>query len=204
MPRNVVFVCANSLDNYIARLDGSVDWLLWSDEIAKILENEWKRFDTLIMGRKTYDVMQKLSADDPGMNPVMTTYVFSRNKKARVAKDAELVTSDAIAFVRKLKTKRGKDIGCMGGGEFLKHLLDAGLIDQVSVNIHPVLLGKGIPLFLPLQREVGLELMKCHPLPHGCVALDYRVKPAAARQKRKTKAAVSNKKKPARKTRNAA
>jgi dihydrofolate reductase len=129
------------------------------------------------MGRKTYDVMQAMSNDDPGMNPAMKTYVFSRKRKARTEKGVEFVTGNAIAFVRKLKAQRGKEICCMGGGEFAQSLFEAGLIDEVGVNIHPVLLGTGVALFLPLKHQVGLELTECRPLPHGCVSLTYKVKP---------------------------
>lgn len=195
MPRNIVFGCANSLDNFIARPDGAVDWLLWSDEVAKMIQEMWTRFDTLIMGRKTFDVMQGMSSDDPGMNPAMKTYVFTRSRSRRTAKGAEFVNSDAIAFVRKLKQQRGKEICCMGGGEFAQALFDAGLIDEVGVNIHPVLLGEGVPLFLPMKRQINLELKEVRQLPHGCITMTYRVKAAKSARSAPKRAPKSPKRK---------
>jgi dihydrofolate reductase len=64
----------------------------------------------------------------------------------------------------------------MGGGELAQSLFEADLIDQVGVNIQPVLLGGGIPLFLPLSRQLNLELADHKVLKNGCVYLLYRVK----------------------------
>jgi len=64
----------------------------------------------------------------------------------------------------------------MGGGEFAKSLFEAGLIDEVHLNIHPILLGSGTPLFLSMERQIDLELIESKTLQLGCVALSYRVK----------------------------
>jgi dihydrofolate reductase len=69
-----------------------------------------------------------------------------------------------------------KDICLMGGGELARPLYEAGLIDEVGFNIHPVLLGSGIPLFHPVGRQIGLELLECKPFKNGCVLIRYRVK----------------------------
>ncbi len=64
----------------------------------------------------------------------------------------------------------------MGGGLFAKSLFEADLIDEVSFNIHPVLLGQGVPLFHEMNRQVDLELIDCKTLKNGCVVVSYRVK----------------------------
>jgi dihydrofolate reductase len=64
----------------------------------------------------------------------------------------------------------------MGGGELARALFEAGLIDEIGCNIHPVLLGMGIPLFHPMSRQVDLELRECRALKNGCVYLAYRVR----------------------------
>ena len=67
----------------------------------------------------------------------------------------------------------------MGGGELAASLLDAQLIDEIGLNIHPVLLGSGIPLFHPLNEQLDLELLECTAFKNGCVLVRYRVKSAA-------------------------
>jgi dihydrofolate reductase len=75
-----------------------------------------------------------------------------------------------------LKEQDGKDICLMGGGELARSLFEAGLIDEIGFNVHPVLLGSGIPLFHPMSRQIDLELLECKPFPNGCVLVRYRVK----------------------------
>ena len=179
--RKVTFGVANSLDNYIARKDGAVDWLLWSKDVNKIMADFWKTIDTVVMGRKTYDVALEMSKGQKNPYPGVKTYVFSRKLKAgsdKIFKDdaVEIVRGDAVRFVRKLKSEKGKDICVMGGGEFAKPLFEAKLIDEIGFNIHPVLLGKGIPLFHEMKHQIDLELLECKTLKKGCVYVSYRVK----------------------------
>ncbi len=177
--RKVIFGGANSLDNYIARPDGSVDWLLWSDEAMELMKDLWPRFDTMIMGRKTFDVaMLNAPKGKKAKNPYgdMKTFVFSRTLEP-VERDGLTVTADDPAkFVRKLKKQPGKDICVMGGGELAKGLFEAGVIDEIGFNIHPVLLGSGIPLFHQMKKQIDLELLECKPMKNGCVYVLYRVK----------------------------
>lgn len=80
--RNVIFGGANNLDNFFAREDGAVDWLMWSDEAAEIMNDFWPRFDTIIMGRKTYEnAMKNASPESDSIDSGMMTYVFSRTLK---------------------------------------------------------------------------------------------------------------------------
>lgn len=74
-----------------------------------------------------------------------------------------------------MKNPPGKDI-CLRGGELAKSLFEAGLIDEVGLNIHPVLLGSGIPRFHPISLQIDLELLECKPFKNGCVLVRFRVK----------------------------
>jgi dihydrofolate reductase len=171
--RKVTFGVANSLDNYIARADHAVDWLLWGDEAAAVTAAFWKTIDTVVMGRKTYEVaLRSGRASYPGV----TTYVCSRTMAASADQNVEFIAEDAGRFVRRLKAREGKGICVMGGGELARSLLEADVIDEIGLNIHPVLLGSGIPLFPPMQRQVDLELLECRPFKNGCVLVMYRVK----------------------------
>jgi dihydrofolate reductase len=174
--RKVTFGCANSLDNYIARPDGAVDWLLWCKEVNEIMGTFWKTIDTVLMGRKTYEVAVGQSKGKKNPYPGIKSYVFSRTLEGGEGKSVEIVREDAASFVRKLKSEEGKDICLMGGGEFAKAMFEAKLIDEIGFNIHPVLLGQGIPLFHEMNRQINLELLDCKTLKNGCVVVSYRVK----------------------------
>jgi dihydrofolate reductase len=175
--RKVTFGGANSLDNYLARPDHSVDWLLWGKEAAAIMNDYWKSIDTVVMGRKTYEVAVKSGQGGKSYSGVKT-YVFSRTLPEKSQKGITVVNQDAAEFVRDLKGQAGKDICVMGGGELARSLFEAGLIDEIGFNIHPVLLGSGIPLFHPMSRQINLELLECKPFENGCVYVSYRVKHA--------------------------
>jgi dihydrofolate reductase len=172
--RKVTFGGANSLDNYLARPDHGVDWLLWGEEAAAVMKDYWKTIDTVLMGRKTYEVA--VQNGQGGGYPGMATYVFSRTLTEGPREGVTIVGEDAAGFVRDLKGRDGRDICLMGGGELARPLFEAGLIDEIGFNIHPVLLGSGIPLFHPLSRHIDLELLECRPFKNGCVYVSYRVK----------------------------
>src|SRR6516225_1506451 len=119
--RKVTFGGANSLDNFFARPDHSVDWLLWSDEAAAVMTDYWKHIDTVLMGRKTYEVALR-TGQGGGSYPGVKTYVFSRTLKKDAEAGATIISQDAVEFVRKLKGQLGKDICLMGGGELARSL----------------------------------------------------------------------------------
>lgn len=188
--RKVVFGGANSLDNYFARKDDAVDWLMWSDEVGKIMADYFKTFDTIVMGRRTYEVA-KASGYGYGSYPGMKTFVFSRKLKARKTKNVEITSEDVADFVRRLKQTEGKDICIMGGGLLAKSLLEANLIDEIGFNIHPVLLGSGIPLFYEMSHQIDLELIDCKTFKTGCVLVTYKVKPPKQKSEAKKKGVAS-------------
>ena len=183
--RKVTFGGANSLDNYIARKDDAVDWLMWSKEVAAIMQDFWTNIDTIVMGRKTYEVAMKTGGGDSGSYPGITTYVCSRTMSTK-SKGMNIV-SDAVELVRKLKKEKGKDICIMGGGDLAKSLFEADLIDEIGFNVHPVLLGSGIPLFHEMPKQINLKLLKCQQLTNGCVVLTYKVKRQPQRGTKGTK-----------------
>ena len=174
--RKITFGGAISLDNYIARPDDAVDWLMWSDEAHTVMADYWKTIDTILMGRKTYEVALRHSKGKSGGYPGVKTYVFSRTLEPGADQSVTIVSSDAVALVRDLKNQPGKDICLMGGGEFAKAMFEADLVDELGFNIHPVLLGSGVTLYYPMQRQIDLELLECSKFKSGCVLVKYRVK----------------------------
>ena len=182
--RKVTLGLANSLDNYIARKDGGYDWLHWSDEVAEISAKFMKTVDTLLIGRKTYEVM--LAAGQTSY-PGAKNYVFTRSKKKaaqltkaldarkRPDKNVQVVSENADVFVKKLKKQKGKGIVIFGGGQLAKNLFEADLIDEIVLNIQPVLLGSGIPLFHEMTKQIDLKLVNSRPLKDGGLVVTYRV-----------------------------
>ncbi len=103
----------------------------------------------------------------------MRTYVFSRTLKAIDKPGVELVKGDAAAFVRDLKQRPGGRICLMGGGELAQTLIAEDLVDEVGLNIHPILLGSGPPVFRDPGHRVKFTLTECRQIDGGCVILKY-------------------------------
>lgn len=171
--RKITFGGAVSLDNFLARTNHAVDWLLWGEEVETMIAEYWQKFDTVLMGRKTYEQAAKMgqASGYPGMKNV----VFSRTLQ-QVPEPVILVSDDAVEFTRKLKQQEGKGICLMGGGDLGRSFLEADLIDEIGFNFHPLLLGTGIPLFYPMSRQINLELTDLRKFKNGCVSLTYNVK----------------------------
>jgi dihydrofolate reductase len=183
MMRIVTYGGAVSLDGFLAGADGSIDWLHFSKDVQQVMTNYWQDVDAILMGRKTYEVsvaQKHQSAEKPAKNPkskepAMRTYVFSRTQKSIDDPGVELVAADAAEFVRDLKRRPGKRICLMGGGELAQPLLAAGLVDEIGLNIHPILLGTGIPIFRDLGHRVRLTLTECRQLDGSCILANYKV-----------------------------
>ena len=178
--RKVTLGLANSLDNFIARKDGGSDWLHWNKEVAEISARFMKTVDALVMGRETYEAM--LAAGETSY-PGATNYVFTRaaNTAAALRKrvgnkaNVQIVSDDAATFITQLKSTKGKGIAVFGGGKLASSLFNADLIDEVVLNVHPVILGTGIPLFPKIKRQINLELFEVKRLKNSCIVLSYRI-----------------------------
>lgn len=174
--RKVTYSAASSFDALIADSSDSYDWIKGSAASQKMLVDFWRTIDTLVMGRKTWEVAVRLSGGG-GKSPTygLKAYVFSRTLTRSPHPDVELVSSDPGEFVRRLKRRKGKGIFVFGGGVLARSLLDAGVIDELSVSVQPVLLGSGTPLFQPMPSRVKLKLKECRPIGNGAVYLLYGV-----------------------------
>lgn len=170
--RKVTFGGANSLDNFIARKNDEVDWLIWDKEVGTISSEYWKTIDTVVMGRRTYETTVK---SGQGGYPGVKNYVFSRKLEKSTNKRVEILSEDATDFVARLKKEEGKGICVIGGGLLARSLFEADLIDEVGFNVHPVILGSGIPLFYEMNHQIDLELLECKRFSSGCVLLRYKV-----------------------------
>jgi len=168
--RRVTFSAAMSLDGYIADPKGGYDWIVMDPEID--FGEMFKRYDTVLMGRKSYDMSKGSGYGMPGPK----AYVFSKTLKQTDVPDATL-SNDPEKTVTALKKMKGKDIWLFGGGELFRSLLELQLVDAVEVAVIPVLLGDGLPLLPRSERRAKLKLTK-HRLfqKTGTVMLNYDVK----------------------------
>jgi dihydrofolate reductase len=183
--RTVTYGGAVSLDGFLAGTNGSIDWLHFSKDVQDVMAKYWRNVDAILMGRKTYDFSvssgreastgKTRSKDRAHRGPAMPTYVFSRTLQSIDDPDVELVNGDAVEFVSGLKRQPGKEICLMGGGELAQTLLSANLVDRISMNVHPILLGSGIPTFRDPGHRVKLTLVESRPLEGGCFLVSYNV-----------------------------
>jgi dihydrofolate reductase len=180
--RKVTYGAACSLDGFITGRNGALDWLHFSKDVEEVMASYWKNVDTILMGRKTWAGVPAGDAGDGGADssesgPGIRTYVFSRTLTETSRPGVELVSEAAGEFVRELKQREGGEICLMGGGDLARSLFEAGVIDEVGLNIHPVLLGSGTPLFGDSGRRIQLELIENRTIAGGCVLATYGVTP---------------------------
>ena len=166
--RKVKLFIATSLDNYIAGPNGEIDWLFADGDFG--YSTFIQTVDTTLMGNETYKLTNSFG-DFPYKS--LTNYVFTRNPNAPEAPYVKFVSGNITAFVAELKQQPGKDIFLVGGGQINAILLEAGLIDELQVFVHPILLGKGIPLFHPTEKMHYWQFVESQSFERGLVELHY-------------------------------
>ena len=169
--RPVRYSVAMSLDGYIADPTGGYDWIVMDPDID--FGALFKNFDTLLMGRKTYEIARE-QGGGPAMRG-MKSYVFSRTLRQEECPRVT-VSADPKETVTALKQRQGKDIWLFGGGGLFQSLLALELVDAVQVAIIPVLLGGGVPVLPSPATRAKLRLTS-HRIYEktGTVLLDYAV-----------------------------
>ncbi|MDD4496636.1 MAG: dihydrofolate reductase family protein [Methanosarcinaceae archaeon] len=171
MSRKVILYIAMSLDGYIARINGDIDWLDGdgSEPNADFGYDEfYSSIDTVIMGRKTYDQVLTF-----GEYPYKGTrgYVFTSEKRPD-NEDVIFTDENAGPLITKLKKEIGKNIWLIGGAGIIDAFIKKGLIDEYIITVIPCILGEGIPLFKACNPEIKLKLLK-HESVNGMAMLHY-------------------------------
>jgi dihydrofolate reductase len=174
MPRKVILGFGISLDGYIARRNGAMDYLVIDKEGEAAMAEFFARIDTTIMGRKTAGAWVKMrkSGEIPD-TPGMTNYVVSRRWKPGKRAGFEVIRGSLATFVRTLKRRSGKDIYLGGGGELCRSFLQEDLVDEMFIGVGPVLLGDGIPGFPGKFPQRDFRLTECKAYSNGSVGLRY-------------------------------
>jgi len=174
MRRKVILGFGISLDGYIARRNGAIDFLVLDKEGESVMADFFSGIDTTIMGRKTATgwVKMRESGEIPDV-PGMATYVVSRRWKPGKREGFEVVSGSLTGLVRKLKRRPGKDIYLGGGGELARSFLQEDLVDELFIGVGPILLGDGIPAFPGKFPQRGFRLTECKSYSNGSVGLRY-------------------------------
>ena len=173
--RKVIVHIAASADGYIARPDGDLEWLTSrpAPEGFYGMNAFMKSIDTLLLGRKTYEVSLSLGGKFDSKN---RTIVFSRHPAPPDAPTGVEFVSGAIgSVVSSLRDQAGKDIWLMGGGELIASFLDEQAIDEFVISVVPVFIGDDIPLIARRHRHTRMDLQSVERFDDGLVQLHYRV-----------------------------
>jgi dihydrofolate reductase len=178
--RKIIVYIATSADGFIARADGSVDWLDGPSPKGNYgMDAFYQSIDTVLWGRKTCDMaldFQKKGVPGSAFDTSVKNYVFTRSlPQSPAPAGVEFVSEPIKAFATHLRKQKGKDIWMMGGAGIIASFLDEGEIDEFMIHVIPKFIGEGIPLIAPGRRTVPLKLISCTKFPDGVVKLHYAV-----------------------------
>jgi len=169
--RKVILGLAVTLDGYIEGPNGEYDWCLTDQDYG--MSEFFQRVDACFYGRKSYELAQSMG-DMPFNFPRLKDYVFS-NTLDSVKPGAVLVKGDIKKEVLDIKQSPGKDIWLYGGASLTASLMQGGLVDELWLSVHPLLLGSGKPLFSHLPGRVPLQLLDSKTYNTGLVSLTYKI-----------------------------
>ena len=177
--KKIKLYIAMTIDGFIARTDGALDWL---DAVAQQEANAdygyhdfYASVDTVVMGRKTYEAILGFDVDWPYME-CHTYVVTSQPNFICTTPKSHLIHENIGAQLTSLTKEEGKDIWLVGGGLLVSSLLDMGLVDEMYLSVVPVVLGNGIRLFTGNQLETSFTLVKSTPFSSGIINLIYHKK----------------------------
>jgi dihydrofolate reductase len=166
--RKVIPNLAVTLDGYIVGPNGEYDWCYSDQDYG--MTDFMKRTDAIFFGRRSYEV---LVGTDQNPYPEKKKYVFSRSMKS--AAGAQIIGDNYIKEVMEIKNQPGKDIWLFGGASLTASLMNAQLVDELQLSIHPILLGKGKPLFQGLKNWIKFTFIDTKKYFTGLVQLFYRL-----------------------------
>jgi len=167
--RKIILNLAVSLDGFIEGPKGEFDWCFDDQDYG--MEEFMSRIDTILMGRKSYEVLQQQFKQQNPF-PDATTYVFSRTIHSNDPKTVVL-KGDVEQEVKDILKRPGKDLWLFGGANLVTAFMKAGLVDELWLAVHPLLLGSGKPLFQGITDRISLDLITTRTYSSGLVQLFY-------------------------------
>jgi len=168
---------ATSLDGFIARENGDLDWLVGNsagDGEDYGYKNFMDTVDVVVMGRNTYEKVMTFGEWPYGAKPVVVLSRRPLQIPEQIAQSVEAMSCPPAELVRRL-SQRGAHHLYVDGGKTIQGFLDAGLIQHIIITRIPVLIGKGIPLFGPLASDIKLRHVETRQFPTGLVQSEYEV-----------------------------
>jgi dihydrofolate reductase len=170
--RTLSLYTACSIDAYIAKKDDNVDWLFHDADYG--YKEFYESIDSTIMGKKTYEVCLSFG---PFPYKEKKNYVFTHDTEIQDTEFVEFISEDPVEFVKKLKSESGDKIWLVGGSQINTLMLNAGLIDEFILAVHPRILGDGIPVFSGTNiNETAFEFVKSEPWESGLILMSYKKK----------------------------
>ena len=174
--KKIILGVAVSLDGFIEGPNGEYDWCFSDQDYG--LSDFFKRVDALFMGRKSYEMMQGMGEAPPGF-PKLKEYIFSTTLNI-VKEGAVLIKENIKEEVEKIKndsstSSEGKDIWLFGGAGLTTSLMNLGLVDELSLAVHPIILGGGKSLFNNINKRIQLKLIDTKTYSTGLVSLTYHL-----------------------------
>lgn len=178
--RKLILKMQVSLDGFVAGPRGEIDWIFSSRDEAStawIVDSLWQA-GVHLMGRVTYQDMAAYwpTSSEPFAAPMneIPKFVFSRTLDEAPWGDTMIVRGDLAEEITRLKQLPGNDMLAHGGACFGRSLVRLGLVDEYRLVVHPVVLGKGLPLFDGMDTPRDLKLVSATPFPGGAVAMVYQ------------------------------
>jgi len=163
---------ATSLDGFIARQDGALDWLPADGGEPHGYDEFIATVDALVIGRKTFETVLTFDTWPYGSKPVIVLSTRPAALRAPAGAVCEVMSGTPHEIVARLSARGMKHL-YVDGGVTIQGFLEAGLIQRLIITRIPVLLGNGIPLFGPLSRDVRLEHVATRSYPSGMVQSEY-------------------------------
>lgn len=174
--RSIVYYVATSIDGFIASPDEDISRFVAGDDLVNQYLTDLEEFDTVIMGRKTYEFGYKFGLE-PGQlaYPHMKHVIFSRTLKFESPAKGLHVTGIDLNLIDELKREEGSDIYLCGGGEFAGWLLENEKIDILKIKLNPTILGEGVRLFGNCKTPVHLEQLNATQYDKGAQIITYKI-----------------------------
>jgi len=173
--RKFIVYVAVSADGFIARRDGTVEWLDRPRPKGNYgMAAFYRSIDTCVLGRKTYNLSVSFGMAEGYAGK--KNYVFSRTLSKAASPKVNIVSEDVRVFAERMRSERGKNIWLVGGAELVAAFLDSGQVDEFIIHVIPTMIGDGIPLVAPRHRDLGLKLLATKKFPDGVVKLHYAIR----------------------------